>query len=192
MGSKCFYLMIEFVNMNYFFSALVIDSGPRDPIQLVSLGIIDEIGNEYYAESREYNILLASESNRPIICKSIDQIPPKSLVTIAEEVQAFVNHRFPSFWSYCGATEFTALCQLFYNVLPQTWPRFYHELAVKLEQQGNPRPPHMDKMANNHHALVNAHWVRKTYIWLKSRTENTSQQPDDEENAYADDHLGCF
>jgi hypothetical protein len=177
--------------MNYFFSALVIDSGPRDPIQLVSLAIVDETGNEYYAESREYNILYASESNRSIICKSIDQIPPKSLATIADEVQAFVRHRFPRFWSYCGAQEFTAICQLYYNGLPQTWPRFYHELAVELERVGNPRPPHMDEMANNHHALLNAHWVRKAYLWLMERHSgaNARKQSEGEQNVNGDGQL---
>lgn len=172
--------------MTYFFSALVIDSGPRDPIQLVSLALVNEAGDEYYAESGEWNILLAPEGMRADICASIDQIAPKLLRTIAREVEAFVAHRFPVFWGYHGALEFTALYQLFgHQALPPTWPFYCHELAVELERDGNPRPPRMDEMQQEHHALPNARWVRETCLWLREwkSAQNTAKKSEEKKDA---------
>ena len=155
---------------NYFFSALVIDSGPYERLQIVSLALVNELGEAYYSESREYDIRLAPEAQRTAIPHNVDQTNPKSLETIAQEAQAFVGHRWPTFWGWNGAQEFTAFYQLFFKIgLPDTWPRHFHELEVELDRDGNPRPPRMDEMSDNHHALDNARWIRETYIWLQDR-----------------------
>ena len=160
--------------MNYFFSALVIESGVRHPLQLVSLALIDEGGREYYAESNEYDYLYAPEPLRSLIPQSVDGTSPKPLALIAQDVEHFVAHHFPTFWGYNGFVEFTAFYQLFgTQSIPPTWPFYFHDFAVELERAGNPRPPDIDAIRDDHHALSNARWLRDAYAWLTS-THSTS------------------
>jgi hypothetical protein len=156
--------------MNFFFSVLVIDR-PRKPIQLVSLAIVNEAGEAYYAESGEFNIFDASEDKRSIICANLDQTHPKKLATIAREAQAFVGDSWVKFWAYNEVKEFEVLCRLLFDDdSVELWPNLYSELKDELQRN----PPGMEEMQHNHHALANAQWVRDTWLWLRNRQVDAS------------------
>ncbi len=78
----------------------------------------------------------------------------------------------PEFWGYYSAYDHVALCQLFGTMmdLPKGWPMYTRDIKQWCDALGNPQLPEQGK--SEHHALADARWNRKAWLFLRERAEN--------------------
>ena len=69
----------------------------------------------------------------------------------------------PEFWTYYGAYDWVALCQLFGDMseLPKGWPFFAYDLRQALNVEGLHGVAQPDNAP--HHALDDARWIARQY-----------------------------
>lgn len=145
--------------MRYFYDTEFIDDGDR--IHLVSIGVVDESGREYYAISTEFDPTLAIDWVRRNV---LDKLPSpahpawKSRERIRTELLEFftVPGEKVELWAWVAAYDHVALCQLYGDMrrLPRVIPRFTHELKQRWEDRGSPPLPASPE--DRHDALVDA------------------------------------
>lgn len=145
--------------MRFFYDTEFIEDGVV--IDLVSIGIVDETGREYYAISTEHDPAQAGPWVRRNV---LDKLPSpghpawKSRRQIRDEVGEFLlGPGEPiELWAWVAAYDHVALCQLWGDMtaLPRGLPRWTHELKQRWEELGSPTLPAADPGA--HDALVDA------------------------------------
>ncbi len=142
-------------------------------IDLISIGIVAENGREYYAISTEFDRSQASHWVRENV---ISLLPPiedpawKNRMQIEKEILDFVgDDPTPHFWGYYADYDWVAFCWLFGPMisLPRHFPKFCRDLKQFLVEHGNPKSP-IDK-GEEHNALADARWIKKTYEWLEEQ-----------------------
>lgn len=171
--------------MRYWFDTEFIEDGKT--IDLVSIGIIDEDGREFYAESLDADLSRAGEwVKENVIARLWSQQANKcdaniwtrdggkggllSRRSIASEIVAFCDpERYgkPEFWAYYADYDWVVLCQLFGTMtnLPKGWPMYCRDIKQECDRLGNPKLPTQDK--GEHHALADARWNRYAWLWLR-------------------------
>ncbi|PRZ41378.1 uncharacterized protein DUF5051 [Antricoccus suffuscus] len=145
--------------MRYFYDTEFIEDG--DTIDLVSIGIVDENGREYYAVSTEFNPDKAGDWVRRNV---LDKLPSpadsawRSRERIRAEIIDFLTAPGDrvELWAWVAAYDHVVLCQLFGDMraLPPKIPRWTHELKQRWEDLGSPALP--DATEDAHDALVDA------------------------------------
>jgi hypothetical protein len=117
--------------MRIFFDTEFIENGPKHVIIPVSIGIVRDDGDTYYAEFADVDWSLANDwviaNVKPYIGHRGEA---KSKTQIANEIKLFVGER-PEFWAYFADYDWVLLCQLYGRMidLPETWPM--HCLDIK-------------------------------------------------------------
>jgi hypothetical protein len=143
----------------YFYDTEFIEDGTT--IDLVSIGVVDESGREFYAVSTEFN------PNKAIswVKKNVlDKLPSpadsawRSRIQIRDDLLAFLTEPGEKFelWAWYAAYDHVALCQLWgpMTALPRAIPRYTHELRQRWSDLGRPTLP--DTNTNVHNALADA------------------------------------
>ena len=145
--------------MRYFYDCEFIEDGRT--IDLVSIGVVDETGREFYAVSTEFDATTAIEWVRRNV---LDKLPPpadpawRSRRQIRTDLLAFLTA--PSepieLWAWMAAYDHVALAQLWGDMraLPREIPRFTHELRQRWEDAGSLHLPQLPD--DQHDALVDA------------------------------------
>ncbi|HKC27861.1 MAG TPA: polyadenylate-specific 3'-exoribonuclease AS, partial [Jatrophihabitans sp.] len=133
---------------------------------LVSIGVVDENGREYYAVSTEFDPSKAIDWVRRNV---LDKLPSpadpawRSREQIRADLLAFFTSSGEEveLWAWMAAYDHVALCQLWgaMRALPRAIPRFTHELRQHWEQAGcpplPPAPPDQhDALADARHNLA--------------------------------------
>lgn len=154
--------------MRYFLDTEFIESGPKKPIQLISIGIVAEDGREYYAVSSEFNPDDASQWVRDNVLSHLGDSKPRPLTNIAAAIQAFVGctGTKPEFWGYYADYDWVVLAQIFGTMmdLPKGFPMYCRDLKQLCDDLGNPKLPEQGK--GEHNALADACWNMKAYEFL--------------------------
>jgi len=149
--------------MRIWFDTEFIEDGRT--IDLISIGMVDEAGRTFYAESGEADLSRASpwvrENVLPHLLRSFS-----SRQEIAEGVQAFAGAS-PQFWADHAAYDWVALCQLFGTMmdLPPGWPMFVRDIQQLWDTKGNPRLP-VARRSVEHNALDDALTCRDRWLFL--------------------------
>jgi hypothetical protein len=137
-------------------------------IDLISIGMVKETGEEYYAVCNQFNPAKVGAWIRRNV---LSQLPAreewKTRETIRREIEEFVGYETPiEFWAYYGAYDWVILSQLFGGMLyiPAHWPKFFHDVKWLCEQKGNPQLPKQGK--GEHNALLDARWNKKAWEHL--------------------------
>ena len=164
--------------MKYFFDTEFIEDGKT--IDLLSIGIIDENGREFYQCNQDAKLDKASdwvifnvypslgvqnygsnwywkEEKNTIIATKIE---------IRDRLIHFIADDTPEFWAYYAAYDWIVLCQLFGSMrdLPKEWPQYcldIKQLSYSLEN------PELPKNQSRHNALEDARWVRYIFYFLQ-------------------------
>jgi hypothetical protein len=148
----------------YFYDCEFIEDGRI--IDLVSIGVVDESGREYYAISTEFD----DRAALPWVRRNVlDKLPSpsdpawRSRSRIRDELYEFLvapvrerpGERI-ELWAWYAAYDHVALAQLWGRMpdLPREIPRFTKELRQLWDDLG--RPPLPDAEAARHNALVDA------------------------------------
>lgn len=168
--------------MKYFLDTEFIESGPRMPIQLISIGIVAEDGREYYAISSEFNAADASEwvqANVINHLESEDAVPSKAIGQIAEEIRAFVgDDKAIEFWGYYADYDWVVFAQIFGTMmdLPTGFPMYCRDLKQWCDQLGNPKLP--EQSSTEHNALNDARHNYAMFRFLEGMSAGAQVAPD--------------
>jgi hypothetical protein len=152
----------------FFYDCEFVEDGVR--VDLVSIGVVDETGREFYAVSTEFDSSRAIPWVRRHV---LDKLPSpadrawKSRVRIRDELYAFLTAPGEpiELWAWYAAYDHVALAQLWgaMPALPREIPRFTHELAQRWEDAGRPPlPPGADRhdaLADARHNLARWHTI---------------------------------
>src|SRR4051794_11677996 len=147
----------------YFYDCEFIEDGRL--IDLVSIGVVDEHGREYYAVSTEFDDSRAVSWVRRNV---LDKLPSpadkawRSREAIRADLLEFLTEPLRSgaadeieLWAWYAAYDHVALAQLWGSMpaLPREIPRFTKDLRQLWDDRGRPALP---PMSGRHDALVDA------------------------------------
>jgi hypothetical protein len=150
--------------VRFFYDCEFIEDGRT--IDLVSIGVVDETGREFYAVSTEFDPSRAINWVRRNV---LDKLPPlgdpawRSLEQIRTDLLAYLLEpgEEVELWAWMAAYDHVALCQLWGDMraLPRAIPRFTHELRQHWEAAGCPPlpaapPDQHDALADARHNLA--------------------------------------
>lgn len=145
--------------MRFFYDTEFIEDGTT--IDLVSIGVVDERGREFYAVSTEFDPNKAGQWVRDHV---LDKLPSPAdsawcdRATIRANLLKFLSRdrERVELWAWFAAYDHVALAQLWGDMpaLPRELPRFTRELRQRWEDVGKPSlpPPPSDA----HDALADA------------------------------------
>ena len=145
--------------MRFFYDCEFIEDGRT--IELVSIGVIDENGREFYAVSTEFDPSKAIDWVRRNV---LDKLPPpadpawRSRTQIRDELLAFLEApgEEVELWAWMASYDHVVLAQLWGDMraLLRLIPRFTHELRQLWEDAGSPALP--PAPPDQHDALADA------------------------------------
>jgi hypothetical protein len=145
--------------VRFFYDCEFIENGRT--IDLVSIGVVDETGREFYAISSEFDPSAAiAWVQRNVLDKLPSPADPawRSRTRIRDELLAFLTEPAGpvELWAWMAAYDHVVLAQLWGDMraLPRGIPRFTHELRQRWEDAGSPALPSIPP--DQHDALVDA------------------------------------
>jgi hypothetical protein len=143
----------------FFYDCEFIEDGTT--IDLVSIGMVDETGREFYAVSTEFDPSRAIDWVRVNV---LDKLPSpahpawRRREQIRADLLEFLLEPGESIelWAWMAAYDHVALAQLWGDMraLPRPIPRFTHELRQRWEDAGSPALP--GAPPDQHDALADA------------------------------------
>jgi hypothetical protein len=150
--------------VRFFYDCEFIEDGVT--IDLVSIGVVDEEGREFYAVSTEF----APQKAGPWVRQHVlSKLPApsdqawRSRAQIRQDLLRFVQRdgEDVELWAWFAAYDHVALAQLWgaMPALPRSLPRFTHDLRQRWEDVGRPKLPQPppdahDALADARHNLV--------------------------------------
>jgi hypothetical protein len=166
--------------IKFFIDAEFIEDGKT--IDLISLALVCETGETFYAISNEFdpanandwvkeNVIAKLESpmDRPELWMSRAQLRLKMCQFILDNI----GDNKPEFWGYYADYDWVVLCQLFGTMmqLPEHFPKYCRDIKQLCDFLGNPELP---KQADgDHNALADAKWHWEAYRWLEGKIVGT-------------------
>jgi hypothetical protein len=145
--------------VRFFYDTEFIEDGVT--IDLVSIGVVDERGREFYAVSTEFDPAKAGPWVREhVLPKLPSPADPawRSREQIRKELLDFIGKPRDGvqLWAWFAAYDHVAMAQLWGAMpeLPRQLPRFTRDLRQRWEDLGKPKLP--DAPANAHDALADA------------------------------------
>jgi hypothetical protein len=148
----------------YFYDCEFIEDGRV--VDLVSIGVVDEHGREFYAVSTEFDASAALPWVRKHV---LDKLPSpgdpawRSRARIRDELWEFLTEPVRGrpdekieLWAWFAAYDHVVLAQLWGAMpdLPREIPRFTKDLRQLWDERGRPKLP--EAAADRHDALVDA------------------------------------
>lgn len=148
----------------YFYDCEFIEDGRT--IDLVSIGVVDEHGREFYAISTEFDGRMAAPWVRRNV---LERLPSpgdpawRSRARIRDDLHEFLIEplreepaREIELWAWYAAYDHVVLAQLWGRMpaLPREIPRFTKDIRQLWDDKGRPRLPRAE--AERHDALVDA------------------------------------
>lgn len=170
--------------MKIFYDTEMVERGRDIPIQLVSIGMVREDGQELYLINEE---CLSNVARHPWLSVNVwPYLPARAddggifewdkdhedydrvmaLDRLAERVREFITEvEDPELWAWYSAYDHVVLAQLFGTMaeLPSGIPMFTHELVQVWESLDRPQLPLQE---GEHHALNDARWAKDAYLWI--------------------------
>lgn len=162
--------------MRFFYDCEFIEDGLT--IDLVSIGVVDEEGREFYAVSTEFDPARAGQWVRKHV---LPQLPPpasdswSSRARIRDDLYEFLtaDRAEIELWAWYAAYDHVALAQLWgaMPALPPRLPKFTRDLRQRWEAVGKPKLP--SAPSNAHDALADArHNLRRWKIIERHRRDH--------------------
>lgn len=156
-------------------------TGAAGRIDLISIGIVDQSGREYYAENAhfDWNVVLSQagqgvetpkwllENVKPHLSETPEtfRIPAR----IKDEILLFVGaDDRPEFWGYFADYDWVVFCWIFGRMmdLPHQFPKYCMDLKQLMKQFGVPRERLPHQLSGEHNALADAKWNREVYSFI--------------------------
>lgn len=138
-------------------------------IQLISIGMVKETGEEYYAISSEFEPELANDwVKENVIAKLEPEVPRKTIAEIRDEIVAFVGPEKAEFWAYFSSYDWVVFCWIFGNMrdAPRNFPKYCLDLRQSMHAKGltmSWRHKACPNPEGEHNALADARWNMELY-----------------------------
>ncbi len=135
-------------------------------IDLLSIGLVREDGDELYLVSSDFDVPRARTSIwlvDNVLPHIPDDFPRHPRSHIAELIVNWLwDVPKPEFWAYYADYDWIALCQLYGRMidLPKGWPMYCRDLKQRADELDLTLPPHSGV---EHHALADARWVKQAF-----------------------------
>ncbi len=148
----------------FFLDTEFLDTGRE--VHAISIGLVSEDGQEYYAEFDDWPRHLATPWLNEFVVPQLSGITtPRE--KIGQELIDFCGYA-PKFWAWFGAYDWVVMCQIFGRMLdvPKTWPHHVmdiHQLQLLL---GIPRQALPIQTSKGHRADDDARWNKWVYEFL--------------------------
>lgn len=159
--------------MKYFIDTEFIESGPKKPIQLISIGIVAEDGRTLYAISSEFDRRDASQWVKDNVLIQLDPAETNAkwcepISVIAAAVDGFVGDDKPEFWGYYADYDWVVFAQMFGTMmdLPKRFPMYCRDIKQLCDDKGNPKLPEQGN--GEHNALADAKWNKVAWEFLQN------------------------
>lgn len=163
--------------MKIFFDTEFIENGTQHFPQLVSIGMVREDDEKYYAEFQvDWDL-----ANQWVLDNVVPKLRGgeyvKSIAQAREEIIEFCGDN-PEIWAYFADYDWVIFCGIFGRMieLPKGWPMFCRDLKQLMWHLGIKKSD-IPKTINNdnaHDALDDAIWNLRVYLWIKSQFVNQS------------------
>lgn len=151
--------------MRIWFDTEFIDTGKE--IHLISIGLVREDGQTYYAEPANAPLTIACDW---VMLNVIPYMkgPVKPRQQIATEIVQFVGYR-PEFWTYFGAFDWVCLLQLYGKMMdgPASWPHNAFDLVQLCHHLNTHSLP--EQTTIKHNALNDAIWTRDAWFYVHAQ-----------------------
>ena len=150
--------------MRVFFDTEFLEDGKT--IDLISIGLVREDGEELYMVSEEFSWARAeadpwiNDNVLAYIPRDFPRFPRDHIACVIED---FLFGEEPEFWAYYADYDWIALCQLYGRMidLPKGWPKFCRDLKQYAEERNIVVLP--KQLGVEHHALADANWVKEAF-----------------------------
>lgn len=169
----------------YFYDCEFIEDGVT--IDLVSIGVVDEFGREFYAVSTEFdptraipwvrdNVLNLLPSPADKAWRSRERIRAELLEFLTEPLAGRPQETI-ELWAWYGAYDHVCLAQLWGPMvaLPRAIPRFTKELRQLWDDKGRPALP--EAATARHDALVDARHNLARWKAMTARKRKDAKPP---------------
>ncbi len=142
-------------------------------IDLISIGIVDSKGCEFYAISTEFDRTKASGWVKKNVLSKLplykNKYPWMDRKEIKKKLLAFLipSEKDPiELWAYYADYDHVALCWLFGTMmdLPKGMPMYTRDIKQLCDFLGNPKLPNQD--VGEHNAIDDAKWNKKAFEFL--------------------------
>lgn len=158
--------------MKYFYDTEFIESGYGKPLQLISIGMVDEKGWGYYAVSSEFNPDDANSWVKENVLTQLDipQEGTKSIKQIRKDILDFTDEsKNIELWGYYSSYDHVMLSMIFGRMidLPEKFPMYTKDLKQLCDMLGNPELP--EQKSDKHNAWADAKWNKEVYEYLRDR-----------------------
>jgi hypothetical protein len=148
------------------------EHGHMQPLKLISIGIVSELGQRYYAVNQDFDWTKLSRTSpkhwlfdnvKPkLYLDDMDKTKvTKPLYKIREDLLSlFKNDPAPAFWAWFADYDWVLFCQIFGTMLdlPKNMPQMCMDIEQKRIMLGLTREVLGKKSDMEHNALVDAIW----------------------------------
>lgn len=158
--------------MKIWFDTEFIEDGKT--IDLISIGMVSEVGATLYLENRDCDHSRASDWVKANVLPHLTGRAGHNAAGIGQIIRKWAGEK-PEFWGYYADYDWVVLCQLFGTMmdLPKGWPMYCRDIKQLCDSLGNPKLPEQGK--GEHHALADAQWNKLAWEFLRDRVERHSR-----------------
>lgn len=139
-------------------------------IDLISVGLVSDRGDRYYAVSNEFDEARCSDWVKANV---LPHLPPrlvwKPRSQIAAEIRMLLlRDGKPEVWAYFADYDWVALCQLYGRMidLPTGFPFYCLDLKQLMRHTGVEKSDLPAQSGAEHDALADATWNMQAYDWI--------------------------
>lgn len=160
--------------MKYFLDTEFAEDGST--IKLISIALVSEAGEEYYAELADgWTLDDCSEWVRVNVLTKLEHPSHRrSRAAVAGEVREFLlRDGAPEIWAYFADYDWVALCQLFGTMmdLPAGFPMYCLDIKQEMHRLGL-ESDQLPEQVGSHNALDDARWNLKAWQAIQARIRN--------------------
>lgn len=131
--------------MKYWFDTEFIESGPREPVYLLSIGIVAEDGREFYAVVADAPHEKANDWVKQNVLPHLIPVGGQPHFyaphgKIGALVREFISSaEKPEFWGYYADYDWVVFCQCFGAMidLPKGWPMYCRDIPAGTAKRGS-------------------------------------------------------
>ena len=134
-------------------------------LQLISLGVVDDDGNTFYAINADAQMWRANDWVRENVLPLLpDRSAPLWMMQaeIAARFKAFIGDAIPEFWGDCCAYDYVVITSLLSGMAcwPEGWPYYFNDVAALLDTTKAAGIDLAVPNAQPHNALEDARAIR--------------------------------
>lgn len=169
----------------FFLDTEFIETDHSEPVRLVSLGVVDENGREFYAETLEARNLTGADAwfhENVVPHLNTTKNPQwgwKTRPDICRELSEFVadgckDGSRPEFWGYFADYDWMLVSQLYGRLInaPKSWPKVCFDIRQLMYHMRVSKKELPKQTGALHNALEDAKWNREAFKFLADRVQD--------------------